>query len=136
MATESTRRQLLKGGLAVAGLGVLGVPEWALPALAQGETVVAFTDIPPTFNSALSAGANPSRALDIRKIDGPFTPKDQFYTTQHLGHPQVDIAAYRLKITGLVDKPRTASSARATGKAEYRVSPATRAGRVCRFANS
>jgi DMSO/TMAO reductase YedYZ molybdopterin-dependent catalytic subunit len=47
--------------------------------------------------------------LDVRKIDGPFTPKDQFFTTQHYGHPEIDPAAYRLKVTGLVDKPLSLS---------------------------
>ena len=36
MTRQSTRREILKGGLAAAGLGVLGIPEWAIPALAQG----------------------------------------------------------------------------------------------------
>lgn len=100
MSTQHTRRDLLRGGLAVAGLGVLGFPEWALPVLAQGETLVPFTDLPPTFN------ANPridTRLLDIRTIDGPFTPKDKFYTTQHYGHPEIDPQAFRLKVTGLVN---------------------------------
>lgn len=35
MQTQQSRRDLLKSALAVAGLGVLGVPEWALPLLAQ-----------------------------------------------------------------------------------------------------
>ena len=48
MTMHSTRREILKGGLAVAGLGALGIPEWALPALAQGETLVPFTDLPAT----------------------------------------------------------------------------------------
>lgn len=101
MSTQHTRRDLLRGGLAVAGLGMLGVPEWALPVLAQGETLVPFTDLPPTFN------ANPrsdTRLLDIRTIDGPFTAKERFYTTQHYGHPEVDPTAFRLKVTGLVSK--------------------------------
>ena len=101
---ENSRRAILKGGLAAVGLGVLGIPEWTLPALAQGETEVPFTDVPATFNSTLRAGANPSRNLDLRKIQ-QFTPKDQFFTTQHLGHPAVDLASYKLKISGLVDKP-------------------------------
>ena len=46
MTTRSTRRDILKGTLALAGLGLLGMPEWVLPALAQGETVVPFTDLP------------------------------------------------------------------------------------------
>jgi len=100
MSTQHTRRDLLLGGLAVAGLGVFGLPEWALPVLAQGETLVPFTDLPPTFNPTPRAD---TRLLDIRTIDGPFTPKDKFYTTQHYGHPDVDPAAFRLKVTGLVN---------------------------------
>lgn len=45
------------------------------------------------------------RLLDTRTIEGPFTPKDQFFTTQHYGHPAVDPATYRLKVSGLVTKP-------------------------------
>src|SRR5216684_3422874 len=64
MASETSRRQILKGSLAAAGLGLLGVPEWAIPALAQGATIVPFTDIPANFSSTLSTNANPSRFLD------------------------------------------------------------------------
>jgi DMSO/TMAO reductase YedYZ molybdopterin-dependent catalytic subunit len=102
MTNQSTRRDILKGSLAAAGIGVLGVPGWVLPALAQGETLVPFTDLPETVNVAPAADR---RVLDIRKIDGPFTPRDQFYTIQHYGHPPVDAAAYRLKVSGLVDRP-------------------------------
>src|SRR2546428_7464788 len=106
MTKQSTRREILRGSLAVAGLSVLGIPEWALPALAQSETLVPFTDIPENFPTITAADR---RIIDIRKIDGPFTPKDQFFTTQHYGHPQVDPATFRLKISGLVDKPRSLS---------------------------
>src|SRR5437867_13259127 len=106
MNNQSTRREILKGGLALAGLSVLGIPEWALPALAQGETLVPFTDLPENMNLT---PAPDRRILDIRKIDGPFTPKDQFFTTQHYGHPEVDPATFRLKISGLVDRPASLS---------------------------
>ena len=102
MANQRSRREVLKGGLAAAGLGVLGVPEWVLPALAQGETVVQFTDIPDNVRWDTPPDR---RLLDVRTIDGPFTPTDKFATTQHYGHPDVDIATYKLKISGLVDKP-------------------------------
>jgi DMSO/TMAO reductase YedYZ molybdopterin-dependent catalytic subunit len=101
-----TRRKILGGSLALASLSVFGIPEWALPALAEGETLVPFTDIPKDANF------NPApdrRNLDIRTIDGPFTPKDQFFTTQHYGHPEVDPAAFRLKISGLVEHPLSLS---------------------------
>jgi hypothetical protein len=49
------------------------------------------------------------RVFDIRTIDGLYTPKDQFFTTQHYGHPVVDPAAFRLKVSGLVERPRRQS---------------------------
>ncbi len=106
MTKQSTRREILRGGLAVAGLGVLGIPDWALPALAQGEVLVPFIDFPENLPTTPAADR---RIIDIRKIDGPFTPKDQFFTTQHHGHPVVDPATFRLKITGLVERPKSLS---------------------------
>ena len=102
MTIQSTRRELLRGSLAVAGLSVLGLPEWAIPALAQSETLVPFTDIPADFPTVTAADR---RIIDVRKIDGPFTPKDQFFTTQHYGHPEVDPGTFRLRISGLLDRP-------------------------------
>jgi DMSO/TMAO reductase YedYZ molybdopterin-dependent catalytic subunit len=104
--TQNTRREILKGSLAVAGLSLLGVPDWAVPAMAEGATLVPFTDMPENVVTVTDAER---RIIDVRKIDGAFTPRDQFFTTQHYGHPQVDPATYRLKITGLVDKPRSYS---------------------------
>jgi len=94
------------GGLAAAGLGVLGIPEWALPALAQGENVVPFTDIPDNVRWETPPDR---RLLDVRTIDGPFTPAAKFATTQHYGHPEVDPATFKLKISGLVDRPKALS---------------------------
>ena len=102
MMNQRSRREILKGGLAAAGLGVLGVPEWVLPALAQGETLVPFTDIPDNVRWDTPPDR---RLLDVRTIEGPFTPADKFATTQHYGHPEIDMATYKLKISGLVDKP-------------------------------
>jgi len=106
MTSQRSRRDVIKGGLAVAGLSVFGVPDWVLPALAQGETVVAFTDIPDNQKWETPPDR---RLLDVRTIDGPFTPKDKFATTQHYGHPEVDPAAFKLKVSGLVDRPKQLS---------------------------
>jgi len=106
MVNERTRRDVLKGGLALAGLGVVGIPEWVLPALAQEETLIPFTDIP---ENTRWEPAPDQRRLDIRTIEGPFTPKDKFATTQHYGHPDVDVTTFKLKISGLVDQPKQLS---------------------------
>lgn len=115
MTNESTRRDVLRIG--IAGLGVLALPEWAFPALAPGEGIVPFTDIPESFSTIRGPDR---RVLDLREIDGPFTPKDQFFTTQHFGHPAVDAQTYRLKVTGLVDRPSelTLDEIRGMGKTE------------------
>src|SRR3984893_13306721 len=105
MPELTTRRETVKRGLSAPSVLAL-VPDWAIPAFAQGETLVPFTDLPANFNPTPSAER---RTLDIRKIDGPFTPKDQFFTTQHYGHPVVDPATFRLKLSGLVDRPKSFS---------------------------
>jgi DMSO/TMAO reductase YedYZ molybdopterin-dependent catalytic subunit len=108
MTTQNTRREILKGGLAVAGLSVLGIPDWAMPVLAQGETLVPFTHLPPNINLTPTPDR---RIIDIRNINGVFTPRDQFFTTQHYGHPDIDPATYRLRIAGLVERPLALSLA-------------------------
>ena len=108
MSTGMTRRETLKRGAAAAALMAL-VPELAMPALAQGEVDVPFTDIPMTFNPAPANGAR--RMLDLRKIDGSITPGDQFFYIQHYDRPEVNAATYKLKFTGLVTKPAELSLA-------------------------
>jgi DMSO/TMAO reductase YedYZ molybdopterin-dependent catalytic subunit len=103
---EMNRRDVMKTGLAVAALGAASSFDWILPALAQGETVVPFTDFPPTFNPAPAVDR---RLFDTRTLSGAYTPKDQFFTTQHYGHPEVDAAAYRLKVGGSVNSPKSLS---------------------------
>ena len=104
MTNQNTRRDILKGGLAVAGLSM--IPDWVLPVLAQGETLVPFTDLPEKIVLEPTADR---RIIDIRTIDGPLTPASKFATTQHYGHPEIDPAAFRLKITGLVNAPKSLS---------------------------
>jgi DMSO/TMAO reductase YedYZ molybdopterin-dependent catalytic subunit len=108
METTVTRRDALKRGLAAAGALAL-VPDWALPALAQGEVDVPFTDVPANFTFSPPDGAR--RFLDLRRIDGLLTPADQFFFIQHYNKPDITPAAYRLKLTGLFDKPTELSLA-------------------------
>jgi len=89
-------------GFSAASLLAL-LPEGAIPALAQDEVEVPFTDLPANFNPA-----NPTaqlRILDIRKIDGLITPKDKFYAIQHHDRPEVNGDSCRLKVGGMVNKP-------------------------------
>src|SRR5688572_1476966 len=103
MAQQLSRRGLLKGGTAFASMAAIGLLEQALPALAQGEEVVAWTDIPANFSTAGRGG----RSLDTRTVQKStfFTPTEDFYLVQHYGTPAVDQATYKLRLTGLVNKP-------------------------------
>src|SRR5438093_108549 len=100
MAKQISRRELIRSGAALAGLAAMGIPEWALPALAQGEEVIAWTDLPANFNPS------PTQ-MDTRTIQKStfMTPTEKFFSVQHYNVPQVDPAAYKLQVTGLVNKP-------------------------------
>ncbi len=95
-----SRRDALRHGLTVAGM--LAIGDWALPALAQSETDVPFTDYPANF----TAGGNgsPRRTFDIRNIDGHVVDKDKFFVLQHNNQPEIDPNTYKLKLTGMVNK--------------------------------
>jgi DMSO/TMAO reductase YedYZ molybdopterin-dependent catalytic subunit len=104
MTHELKRRDVLRGG--AAGIVALALPEWAFPALAQGEELVEFTDYPEDWKTARGPEV---RFYDIRKIDGPITPANEFYTVQHHGHPEIDVASFRVKVSGLVDSAKELS---------------------------
>jgi DMSO/TMAO reductase YedYZ molybdopterin-dependent catalytic subunit len=106
LANGMTRRDVMKTGVAAAALGAASSFDWILPVLAQGEVVVPFTDSHQNFNPA---PAPDRRLFDTRALSGPFTPKDQFFTTQHYGHPEIDPAAFRLKVSGLVNSTQALS---------------------------
>jgi len=108
MVERSTRRETLKKSLSAIGLWAT-VEAWTTTALGQSEADVQFMDIPENFSPGSTTAR--SRILDIRKIDGLITPKDQFFAVQHFGRPEVDPATYRLKITGMVKQPATFSLA-------------------------
>src|SRR5262249_9177917 len=102
MNEQINRRQVLTKGIMLAGIASLGIPEWAIPVLAEGEELVPFTDVPLDFTTNPKPGV---RYLDTRKIESFLTPSDQFFTVQHYGQPVVDPATYKLRISGLVERP-------------------------------
>ena len=101
MAKEIGRRKILQGSAAYAGLAALGLPGWALPALTQDETLIPFTDIPGNFNTNPSAQV---RFLDIRRINGQFTPIDQFFTNVMVLADAPAVRANRLALLNQLSK--------------------------------
>ncbi len=99
---DNGRRTLLKGALSSSLLAAVSAPGFILPALAQGERRIPFTDVPDTFN-VRPVRPNSTHYLDTREIDSFFTDNEDFYLVQHYGQPEVDTASWRLRITGMVD---------------------------------
>lgn len=101
---DKSRRELLKGALGTGALaaGAAAVPNLIFPALAQGERLVPFTDVPDTFN-VRPVRPNSTHYLDTREITTFFTDNDDFYLVQHYGQPEVDNESWRLRVTGMVD---------------------------------
>lgn len=100
------RRELLKNGLktGAAVSAALTLPYWLMPALAQGETLVKFTDMPDDYHRG---PAQPGRAhfQDTRYIS-TYSSNQDFYVVQHYNQPEIDESAFRLDVTGLVKKPK------------------------------
>lgn len=101
---DTSRREMLKSALGTGALaaGVASVPNLVLPALAQGQRLVPFTDVPDTFNVG-EVRPNSTHYLDTREITSYFTDNDDFYLVQHYGQPEIDNDSYRLRITGMVE---------------------------------
>lgn len=99
---DNGRRTLLKGALGSSLLAAVSAPGFILPALAQGERRIPFTDVPDTFN-VRPVRPNSTHYLDTREIDTFFTDNQDFYLVQHYGQPEIDNDSWRLRITGMVD---------------------------------
>jgi len=91
MSGTVSRREVLHDLLAA---GIVMGAGW--PALAQGEQVIPFTDLPAP---APNARVPPS-------LTQYFTDNSLFFAVQHYPvPPAIDAAAYKLRITGLVERP-------------------------------
>lgn len=99
------RRNAIKSGLALGGFAATaGMPFWSELALAQGEELVPFSDVPEGFMAPpVTPGA--MHFQDTRLIDSFYTPNEDFYIVQHYGQPVIPDDEYGLTITGLVDRP-------------------------------
>ena len=97
---DTSRRKVLKGGMMAAGAAA--APSFILPALAQGERLVPFTDVPESFQIPPQQ-PNSTYWQDTREISEFVTDNEDFYLVQHYGQPEVYNDAWRLRVTGMVD---------------------------------
>lgn len=101
LARRQFLRTSLKTGIAAGAFSAL--PTWTLPALAQGEELIPFTDMPENF-SREPAQPGAIHFLDTRQIKSFYTRNEDFYVVQHYGQPELDLDTFSLEITGLVNK--------------------------------
>ncbi len=95
----ASRREVLRVGAgSVAGLAMMGWPEFVFAAQEAGEEQVPFQGVP-------RAGQN---SLDWESLtaDEWITPQDQVFSVQHYGTPEVNAGQHELEITGLVERPK------------------------------
>src|SRR4051812_7701262 len=98
-ARASSRRDVMRWSVA-AVVAALGQTPFAFAADDDGE-VIPFLDPQPY---------DPKRAMllwDELKLTDWLTPTPSVYHVSHYGEQKLDAAAWKLAITGLVDKPTT-----------------------------
>jgi DMSO/TMAO reductase YedYZ molybdopterin-dependent catalytic subunit len=102
---DQPRRDFLKSSLAVGGIAAsAAMPFWSKLALGQNEELVPFTDVPEGFMAPpVAPGA--IHFLDTRRLDSFYTPNGDFYIVQHYNQPTVSEEQYRLRLTGMIDRP-------------------------------
>ena len=101
---DMDRRSLLKGGgAAFAGLTVLQVagPAHAFPGDPGEEEVLEWKDQPPPPPFPIK------NMLKWETLDSWLIPADKFHVVSHYDEPELDAAAWRLGIGGLVTRPQT-----------------------------
>ncbi len=101
---EVTRRAVLQGGAALAGLALFGAPLEALLApVADGYEVIPWLDQPPPVPEP--AREIVGQQLVWEELGAQLTPNIKFFTVAHFGVPIIREPGWRLDITGLVDRP-------------------------------
>ena len=92
------RRDFLRHtGLTLTGLLLSPWAVYAFPSR-EGEVLIPFADQPPPSERVL---------LDWSQLDTFITPNAEFFNVSHYGKPEVDLASWKLEISGLVDHPMT-----------------------------
>lgn len=94
-----------------AGIALTPVPRWPTDWFSADEVIVPFTDVPDTFTGRRAGeerfpGQN-LQAQDLRDLTDWITPVEDYFVVSHYGIADVDAAAWRLRVGGLVGRPLT-----------------------------
>jgi len=108
---EIHRRTVLKSGVAASAAGLTTMkmtgPARVFPG-PSGEVLPWVVQPAPVTPPAQNVAGN---LLVWEELDSPRTPNDEFFTVKHYDIPQLSPDGYRLRVDGLVDRPRTLSLA-------------------------
>jgi DMSO/TMAO reductase YedYZ molybdopterin-dependent catalytic subunit len=102
--SPSRREVLVSSASALSWFAVLGIPEtvWAAQA---GEELVTLTDYTDSFRIDASEATPRVRCVDLRQLTSWATPNADHYAFAQTVSPEVDVASYKLRIGGFVEKP-------------------------------
>jgi DMSO/TMAO reductase YedYZ molybdopterin-dependent catalytic subunit len=103
MPDSFTRRDVIKGSVAAAALALSQFPLAAFGFKDSEDpgTLVPFLDRLP---------ATPNRPMiQWEQLTDWITPKENFFSVSHYGAGKIDLATWRLEISGLVNKPKSFS---------------------------
>ena len=105
--TLSRRELLVAGGAALTSMALFNSRFASAAPLKQGDEVLPWLD-QPAPNPIPEVVTN---LLEWEALDSWTTPPDQFFSVSHYDHPEIDVAAWQLEITGLVEHPMTLTMA-------------------------
>ena len=96
-----SRREVIRRGGAVAAAAAVFPADFAerLERISSQDDVIPWTNAPPAGGRA--------NTLDWQALDSWVTPTEQLFSVGHYGTPELDGEAWRLEITGMVDRPMT-----------------------------
>ncbi|MGB0542272.1 MAG: sulfite oxidase [Longimicrobiales bacterium] len=96
-----TRREALRRGGAVAAAAAVFPSDFAerLARIAPQDAVIPWTNAPEAGGRA--------NTLDWQSLESFVTPTEQLFRVGHYGMPELDGAAWRLEVGGMVDRPVT-----------------------------
>src|SRR5690242_19839709 len=102
----SRRHMLFMGGAGIEALALARLDRLAMAVpLDQGEVVIPWLDqpaeVPPPAQSVIG------QQLVWEDLDSWITPTHKFFTIAHYGPPTIDLATWKLGVTGLVKQPLT-----------------------------
>jgi DMSO/TMAO reductase YedYZ molybdopterin-dependent catalytic subunit len=99
-----SRRSMLQGGAALAGLAFLRLERLVEAApLQPDEELIPWLD--QRAETPAPARERAGQQLVWEELDSWITPNDKFFTIKHFGQPDINMQAWRLDVAGLVKQP-------------------------------